>query len=82
MREINSTLVGTDLLAMLAEEEPLEEDIGILDSDGKVLGVVISPEAYRFFLKKLEEEEEEDRLDDESVNEFHRRPPVFSSSRL
>ena len=56
------------MLSLLEEESPIDEDIGIVDSSGNVLGVVITEQAYKFFLDKVEEEE--DRIDLESVRQF------------
>ncbi|MDF0605941.1 hypothetical protein HZU77_009775 [Neisseriaceae bacterium TC5R-5] len=68
MREIQSTAIGVELNTLLGVVNPIDEDIGILDENGKVLGVIITAEAYQCFLKKVEEEE--DRLDAESVKQF------------
>tara|TARA_Y100000588_G_C14281520_1_gene937743 strand:- start:26257 stop:26433 length:177 start_codon:yes stop_codon:yes gene_type:complete len=55
---------------MLENPDPVDEDIFINSGEGNVLGVVISEKAYNFFLEKIEEEE--DRIDRETVEEFHR----------
>ncbi len=68
MREIKAFDIGEQLLAMLKEEHPIEEDIGIVDHSGEIMGVFIPPKAYDFFLKKIAEEE--DRLDKESLKEL------------
>ncbi len=70
MREIKSNSVGDNLNELLLDPHPIDEDIGILGDDGKLLGVVITPQAYAFFLQKVEEEE--DRLDAQTVEDFHR----------
>ena len=49
MREVRRSQIGESLVQLLAEEHPLEEDIGILDEEGNLLGVVITPRAYDFF---------------------------------
>lgn len=69
MRKINKNDIGKNLKILLDEENPIEEDIGIFSDNGNLSGVVITKEAYSFFLKKVEEEE--DRVDRETVNEFH-----------
>lgn len=68
MREIDAEDVGRKLLDLINEEHPIEEDIGILNAEGKLLGVLITPDAYQFFLHKVEEEE--DRADLASIREF------------
>jgi hypothetical protein len=67
MREVRKSQIGESLV-QLSEEHPLEEDIGILDEDGSLLGVVIEPRAYDFFLRKVEEAEDE--MDNQSVENF------------
>lgn len=69
MRQASVDSVGKVLTDLLSEVDPLEEDIAIVDSKGAVLGVVISPRAHAFLMRKVEEEE--DRLDNEAVNDFH-----------
>ena len=70
MRKVNKNDVGEKLQGLLDEPHPLEEDIGIFDEKGEISGVVITKEAYGFFLRKVEEEE--DRVDNETVTEFHK----------
>ncbi|WP_278404869.1 hypothetical protein [Pseudoalteromonas ruthenica] len=70
MREVCVDSVGTQLRDMLENPDPVDEDIFINSGEGNVLGVVISEKAYNFFLEKIEEEE--DRIDRETVEEFHR----------
>jgi len=70
MRKIGKSDIGEKLQTLLEEKHPLEEDIGILDENGALSGVVITKEAYGFFLRKAEEEE--DLIDNETVEEFHR----------
>ncbi|PSF13078.1 hypothetical protein C7H09_03300 [Marinobacter fuscus] len=70
MRDVDIGSVGKTLKEMLQNPDPVDEDIFIKSGDGEVLGVVISEKAYEFFLEKTEEEE--DRIDQETVEEFHR----------
>ena len=70
MRTINKNDVGEKLTLLLDEKQPIDEDIGIIDEKGMVSGVVITKDAYEFFLKKAEEEE--DKIDNETVEEFHK----------
>lgn len=70
MRTIDKSDIGPKLTLLLDEQHPLEEDIGILDENGMVSGVIITKEAYAFFLRKVEEEE--DRIDRKTVEDFDR----------
>ncbi|GLS26606.1 hypothetical protein [Marinibactrum halimedae] len=69
MREIKIEDVGNTLQELLLEKDPIDEDVGIFDGSGEIVGVVIPKKAYDFFLKKVEEEE--DRIDSQSVEEFN-----------
>jgi hypothetical protein len=68
VRKIKVSEVGRELVRLIEEKDPDEEDIGVLDEDDNVLGVFISEPAYRFFLKKVEEAE--DLLDLQIAAEF------------
>ena len=58
--KIKSTEFPKKILDKVINPDPLEgEDIIIEDDNGKTLGVIIQPEAYDFFLKKIEEKEDE-----------------------
>ena len=70
MRTINKKEIGEKLILLLNEENPIDEDIKILDENGTILAAIISNEAYRFFLRKVEEEE--DKIDNKTVEEFHK----------
>lgn len=69
MREIDKSKIGKELIALINEEDPIDEDITILDGNGEILAAVITKDAYEFFLRKVEEAEDE--IDNETVNEFH-----------
>ena len=69
MRKIQAEQIGKALLDLINELDPIDEDIGIVDDKNNVLGVIINNAAYNFFLKKVEQEE--DRLDRQTVEEFH-----------
>ncbi len=58
MRLIEANEVSEKLKTMLLEEYP-EEDIGIKDFDGNILGVIIPENIYKFLLEKIEEAEDE-----------------------
>jgi len=65
--KIKSSELPKQILDRVINPDPLEgEDIIIEDDNGKVLGVILQPEAYEFFLKKIEEKEDEM---DSSLNE-------------
>jgi len=70
MRTIDIGNVGQELSDMINQKDPVDEDIGIVGSDGEIVGVVIPKDAYGFFLRKVEEEE--DRQDQITVDEFHK----------
>lgn len=69
MREIDKSKIGKELRTLIDEENPIDEDITILDGSGEVLAAVITKDAYEFFLSKVEEAEDE--MDHATVNEFH-----------
>ena len=70
MRTIDIDRIGKELTELINEQDPIDDDIGVIGQGGDLVGVLISPQAYEFFLEKVEEEE--DRLDRETVAEFHR----------
>ena len=41
--------VGPELVDFINEQNPIDEDIGILDEYGGLSGVVITRDAYEFF---------------------------------
>ncbi|MEY4579162.1 MAG: hypothetical protein RL701_3865 [Pseudomonadota bacterium] len=69
MRQIRIDAIGQQLVDLLREKTPADEDIGIVDANGTLIGAVITPAAYKFFLQKVEEAE--DLADQQSVEEFH-----------
>lgn len=68
MREIGVDGIGEALRKLLDEDAPIDEDIGIVGMSGQLLGVIITPDAYDFFLRKVEEEE--GRIDLASIQKF------------
>jgi PHD/YefM family antitoxin component YafN of YafNO toxin-antitoxin module len=70
MRTISNSALGKELLDLINEVDPAHEDIGIVDENGKLQAVILTPDAYAFFLRKIEEEE--NRIDNETVDAFHR----------
>lgn len=69
MRTIDIEKVGVELTELILEKDPIDEDVGILSENGEVVSVLISKDAYDFFLKKVEEEE--DVQDLQTVKDFH-----------
>ncbi len=70
MRRIHKTEIGKKLILLMDEENPIDEDIKIIDETGSVAAVIISEKAYQFFLKKVEEEE--DIIDNKTIDDFHK----------
>jgi hypothetical protein len=70
MRTIDIDKIGKELTELINATDPIDDDIGFISQSGDLVGVLISPKAYGFFLEKVEEEE--DRLDRETVAEFHK----------
>jgi len=70
MRTIKKNDIGEKLILLLDEENPIDEDIQILDENDSISAVIITSEAYQFFLRKVEEKE--DTTDNKTVEEFHK----------
>lgn len=70
MRKINKTDIGKKLKLLMDEENPIDEDIKIIDETGSVTAVIITEKAYQFFLEKVDEEE--DVIDNKTVEDFHK----------
>ena len=68
MRQIRADTLGQTFVDMLRAQNLADEDVGFVEADGTLLGVVITPAAYRFFLRKVEEAE--DVLDRATVADF------------
>ena len=68
MRTIDIEKVGVELTELILEKNPIDEDVGILSESGEVVSVLISKDAYDFFLKKVEEEE--DAQDLQTLKDF------------
>ena len=67
--KIKETLLPKELRDKIKHPDPLiGEDIFIEDEKGDVIGVIIQPKAYNFFLKKIEEIE--DKLDSSIFEEY------------
>lgn len=58
--KIKASSIPIDLLKKIKNPDALEgEDILIEDENGLLLGAILQPNAYEFFLKKVEEREDE-----------------------
>lgn len=58
--KIKSSDFPKEILDKIVRPDPLEgEDILIEDNDGKLVGAIIQPDAYKFLLRKIEEREDE-----------------------
>ena len=56
---VKSSSIPRELIDKIKNPDSLEgDDILIEDEDGTLLGVIIQPNAYRFFLQKVEERED------------------------
>jgi hypothetical protein len=69
MRRVELSSLPEETIQLINEENPLSEDIGIYDQDGNLSAVIITPEAYVYFLRKVEEDE--DKQDTESLKNFN-----------
>ena len=58
--KIKESLLPADVLEKIKNPDPVEgEDILIENQSGELVGVIIQPKAYEFFLQKIEEKEDE-----------------------
>lgn len=58
--KIKDNSIPRELLNKIKNPDPIEgEDILIENKNGELVGVIIQPKAYDFFLKKIEEKEDE-----------------------
>ena len=56
--KIKSNSIPADLLDKIKNPDPIEgEDILIVNDDESLIGAILQPKAYEFFLKKIEEQE-------------------------
>ena len=80
MRKIQLNDLPNEVVKLLNEENPLYEDIGISDEKGELQGVIITPEAYSYFIKKIEEDEDKEDLD--FLNNFDSKSELSSAQTL
>ncbi len=72
--KIMSSDIQKDLLDKILTPDPLEgEDIIIEDKKGNIVGVILQPDAYSFFLDKVKEKENE--LDSSLDEEYDSSAP-------
>lgn len=58
--KIKESSLPSEVLGKIKNPDPIEgEDILIESESGELIGVIIQPKAYEFFLKKIEEKEDE-----------------------
>ena len=57
--KIKASSLPPDLLERIKNPDPLEGEDIIIEDDVGIVGVIIQPKAYDFFLRKVEEEENE-----------------------
>ncbi|GAA6167193.1 hypothetical protein [Sessilibacter corallicola] len=58
--KIKENSLPADVLGKIKNPDPIEgEDILIESENGELIGVIIQPKAYEFFLKKIEEKEDQ-----------------------
>ena len=68
MRRVELDSLPKETIQLINEENPLSEDIGIYDQEGNLSAVIITPDAYAYFLRKVEDDE--DKQDAESLKGF------------
>jgi len=67
--KIKASELPDELLSLIENPDPLVgEDILIENDDGNLIGVILQPKAYEFFVGKVEEKEDEL---DSSLNETY-----------
>jgi len=80
MRKINLNKLPVEFIQLVNEKEPLFEDIGIFDEKGNLSGVIITPNAYSYFLEKVEEDE--DKADLATLKEFDSEKELSTAPTL
>ena len=74
--KIKASSLPLDLLRHIKNPDPLEgEDIIIEDDDGGIVGAIIQPKAYQFFVTKIEEKENE--IDSKPGESFDRNSKML-----
>jgi len=58
--KIKTSELPDDLMSLIKNPDPLEgEDILIENEDGTLVGAILQPKAYEFFVRKIKEKEDE-----------------------
>ncbi len=69
--------ISNKLLNKIKNPDPLKgEDILIEDNDGKIIGIIIQPKAYKFFLEQIESRE--NQLDSDISEEYDKNSPTLN----
>lgn len=75
--KIKDNEISQELLENILNPDPLEgEDIIIENDKGDVLGVIIQPKAYEYFLKKVSESEDDN--DSQDYEEYNKDAPSLN----
>ncbi|SBS33468.1 hypothetical protein MSP8887_02159 [Marinomonas spartinae] len=80
MRRVELDSLPKETIQLINEKNPLSEDIGIYDKNGDLSSVIITPAAYAYFLKKIEEDE--DKQDSESLTGFDSAKELESAKSI
>ncbi len=80
MRRIELDSLSNEAVQLINEENPLAEDIGIYDKNGDLSSVIITPSAYAYFLKKVEEDE--DKQDSEALKDFDSKKELSEATSI
>ena len=80
MRRIELDSLPNEAIQLINEKSPLTEDIGIYDKAGELSSVIITPDAYAYFLRKVEEDE--DKQDSESLKDFDSQKELSTAKSI
>ncbi len=75
--KIKDTEISQELIEKILNPDPLEgEDIIIENDKGDILGVIIQPKAYEYFLKKVSESEDDN--DSQDYEKYNKDTPSLN----
>ena len=75
--KIKDNEISQELLEKILNPDPLEgEDIIIENDKGDILGVIIQPKSYEYFLKKVSESEDEN--DSQDYEKYNKDAPSLN----
>jgi len=80
MRRIELDSLPKEAIQLINEENPLSEDIGIYDKNGELSSVIVTPDAYSYFLRKVEEDE--DKQDSKSLKNFDSQKELSTAKSI